>query len=216
MAKSRQTVFNRLAQPIMETFGLSRVLALTVVLPVGTLLIFALFWFFYSAPPHTITMTSGVPGSSFDTNAVKYRDFLARKGVTLKILSSEGSLQNLQRLNDPSTDVDIGFVQGGTTNGPSRLNLVSLGSISYEPLLVFYKGSNSVELLSELNGKRLDIGPVSSGTRALAMALLELNGIEPSGPTVCVDLEAADPAKALQDGTVDAVFWLCSCRCWWC
>lgn len=190
----------------MDTFGLSRVLALTVVLLVGTLLIFALFWFFYSAPPHTITITSGVPGSSFYTNAVKYRDFLARKGVTLKILSSEGSLQNLQRLNDPSTDVDIGFVQGGTTNGPSRFKLVSLGSISYEPLLVFYRGSNSIELLSELKGKRLDTGPVGSGTRALAEALLELNGIEPSGPTVFVDLGPTDPAKALQDGTVDAVF----------
>jgi len=206
MATSRPTVFNRVVQPIVEIFGLSRALALTVVFLVGMLLIFACFWFFYSAPPHTITLTSGVPGSSFDTNAVKYRDFLARKGVTLKILSSEGSLQNLQRLNDPSTDVDIGFVQGGTTNGPSRFKLVSLGSLSYEPLLVFYKGSNSAALLSELKGKRLDIGPVGSGTRPLALALLKLNGIEPGGATVFVERDAVDPAKALLDGTVDAVF----------
>jgi TRAP-type uncharacterized transport system substrate-binding protein len=206
MATSRPTVFNRLAQPIMEIFGLSRALALAVVFLVGMLLIFAGFWFFYSAPPHAVTITSGVPGSSFQANAEKYRELLARKGVTLKILSSEGSLQNLQRLNDPSTDVDIGFVQGGITNGPTRFKLVSLGSISYQPLLVFYRGSNSVALLSELKGKRLDIGPVGSGTRALAMALLELNGIEPSGTTVFVDLEATDPAEGLLDGTVDAVF----------
>jgi TRAP-type uncharacterized transport system substrate-binding protein len=206
MATSRSTLFNRLAQPITDTFGLSRVLALAVVSLVGILLIFACFWFFYSAPPHTITLTSGEPGSSFETNAMKYRDFLARKGVTLKILPSEGSLQNLQRLNDPSTEVDVGFVEGGTTNGPTRFKLVSLGSISYQPLLVFYRGSNSVALLSELKGKRLDIGPVGSGTRALAMTLLGLNGIEPGGATVFVDLEAADPAQALLEGTVDAVF----------
>jgi TRAP-type uncharacterized transport system substrate-binding protein len=206
MGTSRPTVFNRVVQPIVEIFGLSRALALAVVFLVGMLLISACFWFFYSAPPHTIAITSGVPGSSFETNAVRYRDILARKGVTLKILASEGSLQNLQRLNDPSTDVDIGFVEGGTTNGPTRFKLVSLGSISYQPLLVFYKGSNSVALLSELKGKRLDIGPVGSGTRALALALLGLNGIEPGGTTVVVDLEAADPAQALLDGTVDAVF----------
>ena len=120
MAESRPTLLNRLLQPIMETFGLGRALALTIVALVGLLLIIAFSWFFYSAPPRTITITSGVPGSSFQTNAVKYRELLARKGVTLKVLPSEGSLQNLQRLNDPSTDVDIGFVQGGMTNGPAR------------------------------------------------------------------------------------------------
>jgi TRAP-type uncharacterized transport system substrate-binding protein len=31
----------------------------------------------------------------------------------LKILPSEGSIENLKRLTDPSFQVDIGFVQGG-------------------------------------------------------------------------------------------------------
>jgi TRAP-type uncharacterized transport system substrate-binding protein len=206
MATNHTTLPNRLAQPITETFGLSRAAALTVVFLIGLLLIFAFFWFFHSAPPRTIAITSGPPGSSFQATAEKYRALLARKGITLKVLPSEGSLQNLQRLSDPSIDVDIGFVQGGITNGPSPIKLVSLGSISYQPLLVFYKGSNSVALLSELKGKRLDIGPVGSGTRALALALLDLNGIDAGGTTVFVDLEAADPIKSLLDGTVDAVF----------
>lgn len=206
MAKSRPTLLNRLVQPIMETFGLSRTIAVSIVSLVVTLIVFAVFWFFYSAPPRTITMTSGPPGSSFQTNAVKYRDFLARKGITLKILPSEGSLQNLERLNNPSVQVDIGFVQGGMTSGPARIKLVSLGSVSHQPLWVFCRGSNSVTLLSELKGKRLDIGPEGSGTRALSLALLKLNEIEPGGATVFADLEASDPAQALLDGTVDAVF----------
>jgi len=206
MATARPTLLNRLVQPIVEIFGLSRAVALIVVALVILLVIGALFWFFDSAPPRTITITSGMPGSSFQTNAVKYREFLAKKGVTLRILPSEGSLQNLERLNDPSIDVDIGFVQGGTTNVPSRLKLVSLGSISYQPLLVFYRGSNSMALLSELKGKRLAIGAIGSGTRALALTLLKLNGIEPKGTTEFVELDAADPAKALLEGTVDAMF----------
>lgn len=185
---------------------MSRALALTVVALAGLLIFFSFFWFFYSAPPHTITLTSGPPGSSFQTNAEKYRVILARKGLTLRIHPSEGSLQNLQRLNDPVIDVDVGFVQGGMTNGPARFKLVSLGSINYQPLLVFYRGSNTVALLSEFKGKRLDIGPEGSGTRALALALLRLNGIEAGDTTVFVDLGAVDPAQALFDGRVDALF----------
>ena len=202
----RQTLLNRLTQPIMEIFGLSRAVALSVVGVIALLIFSAFFWFFASAPPRTITITGGAPGSSFETNAMKYRAILARKGVKLKILPSGGSLQNLQRLNDPSEKVDIGFVQGGISNGPNRLDLVSLGTIAYQPLLVFCKGSKPVELLSELRGKRLDIGPEGSGTRVLALALLKLNGIEPGSNTTFIQLETADPVKPLLDGAVDALF----------
>jgi hypothetical protein len=53
--------------------------------------------------------------------------------------------------------VDIGFVRGGLTNGINTDGLVSLGSIGYEPLLVFYRSITPVELLSQLAGKRLEI-----------------------------------------------------------
>jgi TRAP-type uncharacterized transport system substrate-binding protein len=75
------------------------------------------------APPHTIVMTSGAEGSSFQVNAERYRAILAKQGVTLKVLSSQGSLENLKRLADPKFNVDIGFVQGGlsTLADASRL-----------------------------------------------------------------------------------------------
>ena len=54
------------------------------------------------APPSMITLTAGTDGSMFRITADKYRDILARNGITLKILPSEGSLENLKRLTDPS------------------------------------------------------------------------------------------------------------------
>jgi len=204
--EARKTGFARLLEIFTETFGLSRAGAFIAIIVISSVLLFAIYWFFHSAPPNTITITSGAPGSTFETNAIKYSKILARNGVTLKILSSRGSLQNLERLNDPAFHVDIGFVQGGVTNGPGRRKLVSLGSISYQPLIVFYRGAASVGLLSELNGKRVAIGPAGSGTRTLALALLELNDIRPGGATTLVDLEADDASKALLDGSIDAVF----------
>src|SRR5260370_38541854 len=50
------------------------------------------------APPDTLTISAGPPGSSFWNAAQKYKTILARNAVKLDVLASEGSLQNLQRL----------------------------------------------------------------------------------------------------------------------
>jgi hypothetical protein len=201
-----QTHVSRLTAPMMEIFGISRVLALTVMFLAGLLIAAAVFWFLHSAPPRTITITSGASGSPFQSFAEKYRVILARNRVTLKIVPSQGSQENLQRLNDPSSGVDIGFVQGGITNDPSTNKLVSLGSVSYEPLLVFYRSAAPIALLSGFSGKRVAIGAVGSGTRSLALQLLKYNGIEPGGATALSDLDSDAAADALLGGSVDAVF----------
>jgi TRAP-type uncharacterized transport system substrate-binding protein len=203
---NRKTGSSGLLTLCSEYFGLNRVLSLVAIGLIGLLTSFAIFWFVYSAPPRTLTITAGPAGSTFERNAEKYRDILARSGVTLKILPSQGSLQNLQRLEAPAARVDIGFVQGGVADGAASQRLVSLGSIAYEPLLVFYRGPAPIRLLSQLEGQRLAIGPEGSGTRTLALALLQTNGIVPGGAT---DLEATDAeaaAAALLAGKLDAVF----------
>jgi TRAP-type uncharacterized transport system substrate-binding protein len=206
MEKSRKTGFGRFLGSLMEMFGLSRAMAIAAVLLTAFVVAIASYWFVHSAPPRTLTITGGPPGSTFETNAMRYAQILRSNGVTLKIIPSEGSQQNLQRLEDSTYQVDIGFVQGGVTNLTNSGNLFSLGSVSYQPLLIFYRGSNSLSFLSDFQGKRLAIGPVGSGTRALALTLLGLNGIQPGGPTKLLDLEAGEAAKALMADEADAAF----------
>src|ERR1017187_7419193 len=189
---------------IMEILGLSRAITISAILIVVLVVVSAVILFVESAPPTTITITSGPEGSIFHTNPVRYTRILAPYGVKLIVLTSQGSLENLDRLCDSSVRVDVGFVQGGMTNGASG-KLVSLGSISHQPLLVFYRGE-PVGLLSGLTGKRVAIGPVGSGTRSLALTLLDANGIKPGGATILLDWEPKQASKALLDGTVDAVF----------
>ena len=205
--KTRRTFgISRIQSMFAEAFGLSRVVSLGIVLVVSLVAVLAVFWFFYSAPPSTLTITTGPEGSVFRTNAEKYAKILARNGVTLKILPSEGSLENLKRLADPKSRVDVGFVQGGVSAGLDIEKLASLGSVSHQPLLIFYRSAAPLDLLSRLNGKRLSIGPEGSGTRSLALVLLAANGIEPGGATQLRDLDAEDAEQALLNGTVDAVF----------
>jgi hypothetical protein len=206
MRTGRKNHFMQLQTKFTDIFGLGRAASLSAVLLTGLVLILAVFWFFYSAPPRTITITSGPEGSIFRMNAEKYRAILARSGVRLNILPSQGSLENLERLADPSFKVDIGFVQGGVAKGLDIDKLTSLGSVSYEPLLVFYRSARPLDLLSRLNGKRIAVGPEGSGTRSLALVLLAANDIEPGASTTLSDLDAENAAKALLAGTVDAVF----------
>ena len=187
-----------------ENFGVNRAFTAAVIAFCGLVIAGAVFFFIHSAPPDTITISSGPEGSSFYSNAVKYATCLARQGIKLKILTSEGSFENLERLENATNKVDVGFVQGGVTNETMN-KLVSLGSIAYEPLLIFYRGA-TVDTLSGLAGKRLAIGPVGSGTRTLVLSLLGANGISPGGATAFVDWEPAKSSQGLLDGTVDGIF----------
>jgi len=198
--------FLQIQTMFMETFGLGRAAAFSAILLIFSICIFAAYWFFHSAPPDTITLTAGPEGSVFQSNAEKYKKILARNGVKLKILPSQGSQENLKRLTDKSFHVDIGFVQGGVAQGLKTEGLVSLGSISYQPLLVFYRSRETLNLLSGFAGQHLAIGPEGSGTHTLAMTLLAANGIEPGGNTFLESLDVDDAVSALNSGKVNAVF----------
>jgi len=162
--------------------------------------------FLRPAPPTTLTITSGPDGSSFRRYADRYRQILARNGVTLRVLPSEGSQQNLHRLLDPSSPADIGFVQGGLADPDHIDGLVSLGSLFYEPLYVVYRAPAPMRHLSELRGQRIAIGPDGSGTHALALSLLGANGIGGKEAAHLNDLGGADAVRALLDHRIDAAF----------
>jgi hypothetical protein len=184
---------------------------LIVFVPIGLVVIGAV-WVAVTlvrpAPPGTIRFLGGPEGSSYRTNAEKYEKIIERHGVKVEVVPSLGSLDNLRRLAEASgvdAEVDVGFVQSGLTEGVDVSGLRSLGSVLAQPLMIYYRDVEPVEMLSQLAGKRLAIGPEGSGTRALALVLLKENGIT-GPPTVFVDLGGEQAAEALTTGAVDAAF----------
>jgi TRAP-type uncharacterized transport system substrate-binding protein len=158
------------------------------------------------APPESLTMSSGPVGSSFETIAEQYQKILAHNGIKLKIINSEGSLDNLNRLADARSGVDIALVQSGITASSDTSLMVSLGSMFYQPLTIFYRSAKPLLRLSELRSERIAIGPEGSGTRFLALTLLKANEIEPQGPTKLLELEGQAAMSALLNRQVDAIF----------
>jgi len=161
------------------------------------------------APPHTLVIASGPAGSSFESTAQKYAKLLAKSGITLKIVNTQGSVENMTLMTRPSSKVDVALAQAGISasdQDADTSHLVSLGSMFFQPMLIFYRAPKPILKLSDLKGRRIAVGPDGSGTRALALALLKANEIEPGGPTQLLPLEGQDAANALLHDEVDAVF----------
>src|SRR6185436_13646419 len=175
------------------------------VLLVTTLVAWLTVKFIGPAPPSSMVLLAGPKESSYYNIAGRYAKIIERSGVQLRVVETEGAQDNLRRLADPKVNADVGFVLGGVAEGADISNLMSLGSVFVQPVLVFYRGKETVERISQLEGRRLAIGPVGSGTHTLAMKFLEANGME-KGPTRLLELDGDEAIDALKKGEIDAAF----------
>ena len=82
------------------------VLVLLIVIICG----FILFHFVLPAPPETLVMTTGTEGGTYSVFGRRYQEAMAREKVHLQLLPSSGSVENFNRLNDKSFQVDVGFI----------------------------------------------------------------------------------------------------------
>ena len=155
------------------------------------------------APARTVTMATGAEGSAQQKFGERYRALLAAHGVELRLVTTGGSVDNLQRLNDPSSGVSVAFVQAGLTAPADAPDLLSLGTVFYEPVWVLFNGAPPSHAQGLFQGKRLSIGPEGSGTRKLGLELMVAVGVNLAG----VDphhLPDQDVAAAFRDGELDA------------
>lgn len=203
-AEPPQSLLSRMAK-ILSIFGTNVYVAIGMIALILAGFAAAVAIFFSQGAPTVFTIASGPPGSSFHRYAEQYKKILAQQGITLKIVQSEGSLDNLHRLADPKSGVDVAFVLGGDAAGVNIDHLASLGSVSYQPLMIFYHGKPKV-LLSEFDGQRIAIGEPGSGAHLLAKTLLKANGIEAGGKTQFIESKPEEAVSAILHNRVDAVF----------
>ena len=161
------------------------------------------------APPRTVIIGTGDKSGAYYAFAQRYREILARDGVTLEIRSTAGSVENVNLLAVKEGGVDIAFVQGGIGDPASQPGLESLASLYFEPLWVFHRADLKIKRLPDLRGKRIAIGHEASGTKAIATKLLAGNGITASTATL-LPLGGEKAVEALLGKEADAAFFVLS------
>jgi TRAP-type uncharacterized transport system substrate-binding protein len=185
------------------------VLTAALVLALAATAVWWLLKVWQPAPPRSMRMATGPPGSAHAEYGARYRDILARSGVTVELEPTPGALVNLARLRDSQSGVGAGFVQAGTTTAAQSPELISLGTVFYEPLWLFHRGLDLAGGFTDLRGKRLTIGPEGSATRALSLQLMVLEGIDSSG-TELLALPPEEAAERLTRGEIDGAVFLTS------
>jgi TRAP-type uncharacterized transport system substrate-binding protein len=176
---------------------------------ISAILIFALVsWgltYLFPAPPSTVTIATAFKGASFDYFGQRYRERFGLANVNLTLRATEGALENLSLLKDPNSGVDIAFVTGGVSDAEHSPGILSLGTIDYLPIWIFYTSAEPLERLGQLQGRRVAVGPVGSGTRFNAEKILSKAGVTPENAQF-VPFAGDKAAEALRDGKVDAVW----------
>lgn len=157
--------------------------------------------YFNPAPPSTITIATGIKDGAYEFFAQQYREKLARAHVTLNIRITDGTSENIKLLEEPKSGVQVAFVQGGASNSKQAPGLLSLGRVNYQVFWIFYRGTETLDHLTQLKGRRIAVGPKA----VVAMQVLSAAGVTSESATL---LPLAGPAavEALHDGKLDAVF----------
>jgi TRAP-type uncharacterized transport system substrate-binding protein len=194
---------------LLATFGPFIVLAV-VLLAIA-------YWVLDPTPPARVVLATGPDQGAYAEFGKRYAKVLKSYGVTVELRSTQGAAENLRKLREPGSGVDIAFVQGGADDSTRAQDiddseLVSLGSLFYEPVWLFYRSdsaqrllkTDSLDALSQLAGWRVNIGAPGSGVPNLMNKLLDANHIDPASLTLL--REPQTPAVvALLAGESDAL-----------
>ncbi|HWE17150.1 MAG TPA: TAXI family TRAP transporter solute-binding subunit [Hyphomicrobiaceae bacterium] len=163
-----------------------------------------------------IVMATG--SSQYYELAESYRRDLERFGVEYEVQRSSEGFRTLKALLEAGPGINAGFIKGGLVGSmQGRLasekakgryaefsQLWSIGRLFYEPIWVFTRGDLPIASLRDLKGKRVLTGTRESGTRRIALQLLNANGIETrKNPDMLAASLPADAAP-LFDGSADA------------
>ena len=207
-APRHEQVKRYLKRPLVRLSTISwrdLIMVLLPILAVTTVLGWLTVKLIRPAPPDRVVILAGPADSSFHTTAQRYAKIIGTHGIRVDVIETDGSVENLQRLLDPKQSADVGLVQTGLADDDQAPGLMSLGTIYVQPIMVFYHGTERIERLTQLKGKRIAIGPDGSGTAVVASKMLAENGMDKKSAKL-LELESDDAIAALLARKIDAVF----------
>ncbi len=192
-----------------------RWLMIRLPLAVLALALGSLVWVkWYPMPSTKLTISTGLSDGAYQLYANRYVEAFARRGIELTVLVSEGSSQNLDRLQARPPETDLALVQGGygwsspTSESSQQAGVQTLASVDIEALWLFSRNP-PIRSLEQLSGLRVAAGPERSGHRVLLQRLLTQQRISTDELTWS-DLSGQAASEAMNRGEVDAVFMVAS------
>jgi NMT1-like family len=110
-------------------------------------------------------------------------------------------------LRDPKSAITFALIPGGITTEKDSPELLSLGTLFYQPLWVFSRGSLP-QRQEPLGGLRVSVGPEGSSSRALSLKLLGCAGMIDRKSATLLSLTPSESAQQLIHGEIDVAIFL--------
>jgi len=193
----------------------------------------AAYWVLDPAPPRRVVLATGVDQGAYAEFGKRYAQILQQQGLTVELRPTAGAAENLRLLRDDNSGVDIAFVQGGAdekqlAQDEQEEELVSLGSLFYEPVWLFYREdsarrllsppapaskaktgkepakASTLDTLSQLAGWKINIGARGSGVPNLMNRMLDANRIDKASLTLLRE-EQTSAVVGFLAGDIDAL-----------
>ena len=148
-----------------------------------------------------VHVLSGSPGGNYSAIVDSLAARAAKRGGTITNVPSAGSVDNLRRLSD-GCDADFALVQDGIPI-PDADKLEVIGRLPRrETVFVIGKDAEKLTKFSELQGKKLGVGPANSGADYLGRSIFGSDEMKPLALQLS-NHELAEQIDLLASGGID-------------
>ena len=131
--------------------------------------------------------------------------------VNVEVKTTAGSAANIRLLSQDylelalaQSDV-IDEMYAGTLNTQAMKGYSAIAALYPEPVQIVVRADSGITSVSDLAGKKVSVGEADSGTQKNAAQILQAYGLASNMLTV-QNMTYAEAAKALGDGSIDAMF----------
>jgi TRAP-type uncharacterized transport system substrate-binding protein len=135
---------------------------------------------------------------------------LKEHGIDVEVVTTNGAIENAEKLNDSKSKVNAGFVYAAALSEDQKKGLYSLGSVSYDPVWIFYRNNltGKIATIQDLAKYRVALAPKKSGSYVLTKKLFEMNGIEIENNPNFVSGSWADSRATILSGKADVFIFI--------
>ena len=164
--------------------------------------------------------TGGVTGVYYPTGGAICRlvnRMRKETGIRCSAESTGGSIYNINTIR--AGELEFGVAQSDwqyhAYHGTSKFedkgkfeDLRAVFSVHPEPVTIIARDDSGVMNITDLKGKRVNIGNVGSGTRGTWEVIEEAMGWKRSDFRLASELKSAETGQAVCDNKIDSYFWL--------
>lgn len=172
----------------------------------------------YRGPERTLTIAAGEPGGFYLAVAelLATEIGIAEPRLHATVLATEGSLDNLQRMDAGQADLALTLADAAlaaaTIGGPppALVPMQAVGRIYENYLHLVVLAASPIHTLAELAGRTVSLGASGSAASLTGERLLIAAGLAPAAPAAAVQVRhhlLADAITELEAGRIDALLW---------